>query len=414
MGSSPSPIAKSPLLPARVAAVFLVFLAFHPAAQACSCSRIPTSCQSIGPDSAILLGEVTSIESGSFFGFLKVAKFFSGPSLLEQYRWYSDRVTVVFNVEETFSGTPQKTARLHIGKYIGACGYEYRPGELFFKKSERYLVYAYLKDGVLSTDHCSKTRLAHGTDPEIENLRRLSSLSLPIVTGNYFTPSRIGPNAPLSGQTITLTSSNGQSFSKKTDADGRFTFSSLTPGTYQVRLTTPKDFAVNWSVLGRPAFIFTDKGIIAANSREADVSPGSCTELTYSAFPDGRISGYVTDPRGYAPESASLGIWHPSQVESNENKWWIQYPDLPGGKFEFGPLLPGTYVIGTYIFPPDFAERSKDMNYLEHFVPQVWFYPGTTDKTKAEAITIGFGRHVSNLHFIVPTEPVPDSSPKHK
>ena len=130
-------------LPFWLAVLFFFFLFLRDNVSACQCSGPgATTCQAIGPQSAVFLGVVDSIEDPSFFGFLKVVSLRSSISFRDQYWMYSDQVTVVFTVEEWFSGQPQKTARLHINKFLGACGYEYHPGDLFFHKGERYLVYA--------------------------------------------------------------------------------------------------------------------------------------------------------------------------------------------------------------------------------------------------------------------------------
>jgi len=91
-------------------------------------------------------------------------------------------------------------------------------------------------NGILSTNHCSKTRRAHDKDDaEIENFRRLHRLPSSIVTGTYVLPSVYGPSAPLVGASVRLTSPSGQRFTAKTDADGGFTFSGLLPATYQIQ-----------------------------------------------------------------------------------------------------------------------------------------------------------------------------------
>jgi hypothetical protein len=229
----------------------------------------------------------------------KVVNLRSSISLREQYAMFSDNVTVVFTVEEWFSGQPQKTARLHITRFLGACGYEYRPGDLFFHKGERYLVYASENNSILSTNHCSKTRAAHDKDDaEIENLRRLHRLPFSIVTGTYVLPSVHGPNAPLVGASVTLTSPVGQRFTAKTDADGGFTFSGLPAATYQIQFDTPPGYVVDWN---SGAFWFTSEGIVPANQRELVVSNNACRDASYTALPNGRISGVAASPRGKLP-----------------------------------------------------------------------------------------------------------------
>jgi hypothetical protein len=182
---------------------------------------------------------------------------------------------------------------------------------------------------------------------------------------------------------------SSQRFTAKTDADGGFTFSGLPPATYQIQLDTPPGYLVDWAP-NSGAYWRTSEGIIPANPRDLVVSPNACRDASYDALPNGRISGVVSSPRGKLPEPVRIRIWPANHVDAIENSWWAQYETSPTGAFQIGPLLPGTYVIATYLFPADFKERSKDVNYMAHFVPQPWFYPGTTDPAKAKSITVGF------------------------
>jgi len=390
-------------LPFWLAVLFLFLLFLCDNASACQCSGPgPTTCQAIGPQSAVFLGVVDSIETPSFFGFLQVVSLRSPISFRDQYWTYSDKVTVVFTVEEWFSGQPQKTARLQVTRFLGACGYEFRPGDLFFHKGERYLVYAKDDNSTLSTNHCSKTRTAHDKDDaEIANLRRLHRLPPSIVTGTYVLPAIHGPDAPFVGASVALTSSIGQRFTAKTDADGGFTFSGLPPATYEIQLNTPPGYVVDWAP-NSGAYRRSSEGIIPANPRALVVSLNACRDASYDALPNGRISGVAASTRGKLPEPIRIRIWPANHVDAIENSWWAQYETSPTGAFQIGPLLPGTYVIATYLFPADFNERSKYLNYMEHFVPQPWFYPGTTDPAKVKPITVGFAQQVSGIHFVVP------------
>jgi hypothetical protein len=384
-------------------AFFFPLLLLSSNISACQCgSPGPTSCQAIGPSSTVFLGVVDSIEIPSYFDFLKVVSLRSPSSFREQYWEFADNVTVVFTVEEWFSGKPQKTVGLHIRKFLGACGYEYHPDDLFFHKGERYLVYAGENNGILATNHCSKTRHARDkNDAEIENLRRLHLLSASIVTGTYAIPAVYGPNAPIGGANVSLTSSTGQRFTSSTDANGVFTFSGLPSATYQIQLDTPPGFVVDWAPKSG-AYSFTSEGIVPANSRELVVHPDACRDASYTALPDGRISGVATSRRGKLQEPIRIRVWPANHVDAIGNSWWAQYETGPAGTFHIGPLLPGRYVIAAYLYPPDFMERSKNVNYALNFVPQPWFYPGTTDPEKAKAITVGFARQVSGIHFVVP------------
>ena len=121
-------------------------------------------------------------------------------------------------------------------------------------KGERYLVYARENNGILATNHCSKSRRARDKDgAEIDNLRRLHRLPSSILTGTYVVPAAYGPNAPLVGANVTLTSSVGQRFTTKTDAEAR-----LPSPAYHLRLTkfnSTLRLATSWIGLQIPLLI---------------------------------------------------------------------------------------------------------------------------------------------------------------
>ena len=397
-------------------AVLFFFLSLSDIVSACQCSGPgPTPCQAIGPQSAVFLGVVESIETPSFLGFLKVVSLRSSISFRQQYWMYSDTVTVVFTAEEWFSGQPQKTPRLHINKSLGACGYEYRQGDLFFHKGERYLVYARDNNSILSTNHCSKTHAApEKDDAEIASLRRLHHLPSSVVTGTYVLPYVYGPSAPVVGANVTLHSPIGQRFNAETDADGGFTFSGLPPATYEIQFETPPGYAMSWAARNAGALSITREGMVPANQRKFEVASNACRDAAYSALPDGRISGVATSPRTKLPEPIPIRIWPANHVDGIETYWWAQYETDPTGVFQIGPLPPGRYVVGTYLWPADFKERSKNVNYVLSIVPQPWFYPGTTDPAKARPITVGFAQQIAGINFVVSSASVNAPSKKHK
>jgi hypothetical protein len=398
---------KRSLIPS-LSVAFLFLFCLNLSTSACSCDGPgPTPCQAIGPHSTVFLGSVDSIETPSFYRFLSVASLRSPLSFRNQYTAFSNNVAVVFTVEEWFSGQPQKTARLYVTKSIGSCGYEFRPGDFFFRKGERYLVYADDKNGILSTNHCSKTRFVRDkNDAEIESLRHLHQLPSSVVTGTYAVASVYGPNTPLTQANVTLTSP-GQRYTTKTDAVGGFTFSGLPPARYQVQFDTPPGYAVGWSTT---AVRRAAGGMVPANPPELEVSAGSCRDASFTVLPDGRISGVATPPRGNLPEPIALRIWPADRVDAIENYWWAGIETDSKGTFQIGPLVPGRYVIGTYLLPADFKKHIHDSYYTEHIVPQAWFYPGTVDPAEAKPIVVAFAQHISGIRFVVPTAQVQASS----
>lgn len=88
------------------------------------------------------------------------------------------------------------------------------------------------------------------------------------------------------------------------------------------------------------AYWRTSEGIVPANQREIVVSINACRDASYSAIPNGRISGAATSPRGKLPEPIPIRVWPANHVDAIENSWSAQYETGPGGAFQIGPLLP--------------------------------------------------------------------------
>ncbi len=242
-----------PLLPAirfgvlvrSVLIVSIVLTELVNAANACQCSGVlPSPCNSLSTPGVIFLGTVKSIENRPWSEFWSFSKTYSGASLRDRLAIFRDEVIVNFSVEETYKGSPARELSVRVGKFGGSCGFEYKPGELYFKRGEKYLVYAGLyggplldksnADGHLRTNHCSGTTLASNASERIKAYRALNGLQRPLVLGTYNVQPEFNKNTPARGQRVTLVPRTGTRLNVTVQEDGSFLLTSVPSSTYMI------------------------------------------------------------------------------------------------------------------------------------------------------------------------------------
>jgi hypothetical protein len=375
----------------------LVFSVFDLPATACQCGvGEATPCASLSNYGAILVGTVQSVDNRPLTEFPRFSKTHSGWSWREQYRMFKDEVVINFSVQEVFKGTHSSQIAVRVTKFLGSCGFEYKPGELYFQKGKQYLVYAGSWDGHLGTTHCSPTRLATAAVREIEEFRRLRDLPGPRIIGSYNIHNDYEVQSPAVGQTITF-SSGAKQIATTVQSDGRFSLTSVSPGTYDVTAAVPHNYRIEWYEFGH-AYRIRDQ--VSVNPRAIDVKTDSCTEIELQAFPDGRISGIVVDPRGKPLKGIAVRVWKANRSVDLDH-WWGWKETNDHGEFEQSQLPPGSYLVGVYIWPPD---------QLSSFLaggsgkPRLWFYPGVLDPKHARLITLKFAQHRSSIRVSVPAK----------
>ena len=226
-------------------------------ANACQCDSIPqTACNSLSTPGVIFLGTVRSVDNRPWTEFWSFSKAYSGMPLKDRLAMFRDEVIVNFSVEEIYKGDPARELSVRVTKFLGTCGFEYKPGELYFKKGEKYLVYAgnyggplldkSSGDGHLRSNHCSGTTLAVNAAEKINAYRTLSTLRRPTVLGTYSIQSDNDKKVPALGQTVSLAPSTGQRLSTPVQAGGSFLFTAVPATTYRLAPTLPKGYAVGF------------------------------------------------------------------------------------------------------------------------------------------------------------------------
>lgn len=372
------------------------------AANACQCSGVlPTPCNSLSTPGVIFLGTVKSIENRPWSEFWSFSDH-SGMSWRDRLAILRDEVIVNFSVEEIYKGDPARELSIRVGKFGGSCGFEYKPGGLYFKQGEKYLVYAGIyggplldksnADGHLRTNHCSGTTLASNATERIKAYRALKGLQRPLVLGTYNFQPEFNKKIPARGQRVTLVPGTGARLNATVQTDGSFLLTGVPSTTYTLAPTMAKDYRLGF---GNGYRI---KDNVPVNPETINVGTDSCTEMKLVALPDGTISGTVVKSNGEPLSGATVRLWNANDVSGLEHWWGGQQTDARG-KFSRGPLSPGRYVVGVYVWSPDQERRLRQGHDAN---PSLWFYPGVSRPERAKIITLGFADHRGGIQIRVP------------
>lgn len=263
------------------------------AANACQCDKsVPQSpCNSLSTSAVIFLGTVRSIDNRPWTEFRSFSKTYSFMPPRDQLAAFKDEVIAKFSVQEVFKGEPASELSVRITKFPGSCGFEYKPGELYFKKGEKYLVYADYagllggKSGAdvhLRTNHCYKNTLASNATEKIKAYRTLSRLQRPLVLGTYNIQTA-SKKTPALGQSVTIVPrSGGTRLNAPVQADGSFLLTGVFPTTYTLAPTITKSYRVGFG----GGYRISDH--VPVNPKTIRVDKDSCTELELVALPDGK------------------------------------------------------------------------------------------------------------------------------
>jgi len=139
------------------------------------------------------------------------------------------------------------------------------------------------------------------------------------------------------------------------------------------------------------------------NPETISIGTDSCTELELLALPDGRLSGTVVDRNGRPLSNVVVRLWHANDITGLDTWWMWDDKTNSRGQFNRGPLAPGKYVVGVYVWSPDQLRRSQ---HDQNIKPSLWFYPGVSRPKQAKIITLGFADHHSAIRIRVPNTAV--------
>ena len=344
-----------------IVASFSILL-FADYASACSCARRPAPCEAYNSAPAIFVGVVTSIDPVQ--------------ENSHEFRYAH------LSVEQSFKGISQPTVKMLQGYGDGDCSF-------VFEKGVRYLLYAAYSEDTNSfhTNICTRSAALAYAGEDLAYLRGPISDSETSLTGiviNYDYQEEGNTSEPelIKGVKITAVGPNGQNFEAFTNDDGTYKMSGLPPGTYTVR-----------------ADVSSHLHLASADPEKVEVPSKGCASVGFFTRTDGRIAGVVRDAAGkLAPEKYVDLIPFEMANRLGDRRIGRFNKTDAAGRFDFGSLRPGRYLIGINI-------RSDPEG--DNPFPRM-FFPGVANAADATVITLGKGEKLSGYDIILPP-PLPVS-----
>jgi hypothetical protein len=368
---------------------------------ACSCAGFGPVCTEAvaAHNSAIFLGTVEAITPST------VGQMFPEEAMSSNAAF--PLVEVKFRVQETYKGSHAQVIVVMTNASEAACGFP-------FAKGEQYVVYAAEQSGVLFTSICSRTLPARVVTKDLDYLRAFAKLpntsqiygtykrytfdpnfvpkATPSIMDHYIPPEEeYEAMAPMTGETVTVTTDAGAERHTEVDRDGRFSFKDLPPGIYKVAVSTPAKFA--------PAAGYVSGFGLRADALE--LVPKGCAEVTFRTQPDGHIAGRIVDGNGRPLGNVQVMVWNLGS-EFNLYTSVLHEYNNEDGTFDLAPLPPGKYILGAYVWvlPQGYPAMADDRERLTQAT--LHFYPGTTHYADGKAINLDQGQHVSGITIQIP------------
>ena len=316
----------------------------------CTCAE-RSPCEAFSSSDAVFVGQMVEGETKERDHEYKGKK----------YSNYSGKCRLI--VEEAFKGIQSTEVTINVHN-LTSCGTSLALGE-------RYLIYAgHVPDLGLAISICSSTKALSSAQSELVFLRQLSQPgSGGRILGQVAAEPGGGPLLPLEAVMVIVEDEAKRRFTTTTDSQGNFELTSMKPGRYIVSPVLPPNYRAR-----DPKYL----------RKTVTVEEPGCSNATFLVMVDGSIAGNVLDfiLRPVPGDVRLISTSEPARglsVETNEK-----------GEYTFEGVSPGTYHL--------FFEL-VDGNRQVPF-----YYPGTTDKTKARPVEIGFGEKRSGLSFTLPSD----------
>jgi hypothetical protein len=333
--------------------LFCALLGCPSDAVACSCMGGIPLCETFWKTPVVFSGEVLEIEL--------IPRGSQPASLLSRI--------VRFRVDDVWRGNVSGVIEVQTGSGAGDCGYA-------FQKGVRYLVFAHERGGVLSTGICSPTKPLAEASADLAYVRQPfpPSAGGRIIGTATDRPMILygGPPQPLARYTVVL--SNGQrEWRTTTNADGKYEFTGIPAGKYDVKLLVPPTEHVYGPV------------------KTELVDPRGCAGADFYVVPNGRVAVRVLNADGSPASNVMIEIVQADKLRepffSTRTATTSEY-----GIVELSELPPDRYVLGVNLSAPVDLKRPYGRT----------FYPGVGDPSEAKVIDMGRGERVELDPFVLP------------
>src|SRR6266850_1294911 len=336
----------------------------------CSCMGGSTPCHAFGGSSAVFVGTAIAVKTAE-------RKPAAKPSEVD----WTPR-TFKFAVEQAYLGVEGAEVDVATGMGGGDCGYG-------FKLGERYLVYAYRygENNRLATGICTRTKPYASANEDLAFLGTLSSVAPGVTIYGEIRRQRervakgdTVPVGPLEDAALVV-EGEGERKEIRADEQGRYRVSGLRPGKLKVTLQLPDELTVN------------------KKEQEITVADRGCAVVNYYVVDNGRISGRVFDSEGQPAAHLLLAL-----VEADDLEPELHYSKLERtndeGRYSFAGVPPGRYLLAVNL------TRYPQPDDPTNAYPRT-FYPGVTDRSQAEVISLGAGENLRERDLRLPVHHSP-------
>lgn len=343
-----------------VVSASILLLIFASIADACSCGRSPTVCESYAAVDGVFIGTVQNVEN-------QTRKDGKG-------REYIAGQTAQVQVEKVFKGIKETEAIFRSGGT--SCDVQYKEGQ-------RWLFYAhYNKESrTWGIGGCGRSTSIESAADDLLYLQGLPATAQKTrISGTLTNPA----HQPIIGTKVNL-SGERKSYEVYTDKNGVYEIYGLPPGKYSIKPEIPLDLKVRYSVSSE-AVDYTDRQTIQILLKEK-----SCAGVDFYFSDNTSISGTIFGADGRALPSVCLRLSRKENPPAGE----VLIDCTDGqGHYKIDEISPGEYLM--------VANDDGKISGYEPFPTA--YYPGVFEKEKATVLTVTNGDRLENYDIHIPSQ----------